>query len=946
MADFLDQFQNRPTRIILRSDSIENWLSTNSTPLMYGEIGVGYDPNGTNVIAKIGAVKSQAGQSWADAPQISASADNLGLDLEKVGRVYSSVVVDSNNKPVINFTRPMFYPHCSSVLVSHVYGDLATLPHSLKCGTDQTPPNGNTFVYSASFNQRNYIIPDYISGWRETASHNANNNNNPNIFDAPVGFVHPEFDNILPCSGEGLEGDNPVINKLPIQPIQAPLSVLAWLEDVEMWTIPISISEDGQQQNVAMKYLGKVSGWFPFPHREFLCNGEIYSPGTDGFSSAYIDCDITLSASSATIGYSTTNPQSFNVSVLDDVFNCSSYPAFCEDNDICETCEDWDAVVVQGQDWLTIQSVNRTPDCTTDPSTGSVYYLAELNTSVSNRVGVIRVFITPPGEEETPRQGQYQDFTVTQNGQPCKVELAIPNFFDVPFNSTQTRTVQVLTNSPGSCTYGVTSNVSWITIANIAKEQFEFTTEANIDTDGATDLRTGILTITENSGGQANSITVVVIQQGNECIVETVAPTTQSFDWNDQSTFTVDFTFSTEDDPICTWTANLATVSGNFADASWVTITANASGTGSETVEYEAAVNPSIQDRQAKLSVLGTDHDIEQTLRPCTISYFNRWLGPDNPEMIANCGGTMILEVRPYSCGNNEGCVEPENCSWTVDLSNLGSGNTFDWLNVIAVGTNPDNLTDLPGTIINGVGYIKLEAQSTCDASCNDGDFRTAIVNVIPVNDLGTEPISYPENAVDTTVSQVCGLPPSDPATGECCACTSDECGEETGCTGGATNCLYYYTDENGLCQCACNAAGDPPNEEGKCCCPEDGGDIGQNCTVAECDPPTSDDGEAPLGLLGYTVTFDRISGVTDIPGLIEVDVRKIANSFVKVKGFLSPGVSPIWDAENNQWVPKNVPNFYSSQLQGLEGQGGYVYYDINDSSWKISNVIDGGGAF
>ena len=942
MADFLDQFQNRPTRIILRSDSIENWLSTNSTPLMYGEIGVGYDANGTNVIAKIGAVKSQAGQSWADAPQISASADNLGLDLEKVGRVYSSVVVDSNNKPVINFTRPMFYPHCSSVSVSHVYGDLATLPHSLKCGTDQTPPDGNTFVYSASFNQRNYIIPDYISGWRETASHN-DKNGNPNIFDAPVGFVHPEFDNILPCSGEGLEGDNPVINKLPIQPIQAPLSVLAWLEDVEMWTIPISISEDGQQQNVAMKYLGKVSGWFPFPHREFLCNGEIYSPGTDGFSSAYIDCDITLSASSATIGYSTTNPQSFDVSVLDDVFNCSSYPAFCEDNDICETCEDWDAVVVQGQDWLTIQSVNRTPDCTTDPSTGSVYYLAELNTSVSNRVGVIRVFITPPGEEETPRQGQYQDFTVTQNGQPCKVEIAIPNFFDVPFNSTQTRTVEVLTNSPGSCTYDVTSNVSWITIGTIQKNQFDFTTEANIDTDGATDPRTGILTITENGGGQQNTITVVVAQQGNECIVETVAPTTESFDWNDSSTFTVDFTFSTEDDPICTWTANLATVSGNFADASWVTITANASGTGSETVEYQAAVNPSIQDRQAKLSVLGTDHDIEQTLRPCTITYFDRWNGNDNPQEIANCGGTIILEVRPYSCGSDEGCVEPENCSWTVDLSNLGTGTAQDWLNVIAVGTNPDNLTDLPGTIINGVGYIKLEAQSTCGETCDgEGDSRTATVYVIPVNDLGTEPISYP--AVDTTVSQACGLPDPDEDSGLCCSCTEDECGEENPCDSGSIyNCeFYYYNEETGQCECACDANGTPPTEAGLCCCPGSGNDIG-NCDL-RCAPP---EGDNPASLIGYTITLDPDqSGLVDIPGIIEVDVTKIANSFVKVKGFLNPGVSPIWDAENNTWVPKNVPNFYSNQLQGLEGQGGYVYYDINDSSWKISNVIDGGGAF
>lgn len=942
MADFLDQFQNRPTRIILRSDSIDNWLKPSSTPLMYGEIGVGYDANGTNVIAKIGASKDQGGQRWEAAPQISASADNLGLNLEKVGRVYSSVVVDSNNNPVINFTRPMFYPHCSSVSVSHLYGDLATLPHSLKCGTSQTPPDGDTFVYATSFNQRNYIIPDYINGWRETASHN-DSNGNPNIFDAPIGFVHPEFNNILPCSGEGLDGDNEVVNRLPIQPIQAPLSVLAWLEDVEMWTIPISITEDGQQQNVAMKYLGKISGWFPFPHREFLCNGEIYSPGTDGFSSAFIDCDITLSSSSATIPYSTITPQTFDVSVLDDEFNCSSYPAFCEDNDICETCEDWDAVVIQGQDWLELQGIVRTPDCTTDTSTGTVNYRADFNQSVNNRVGIIRVFITPPGEEETPRQGQYQDFTVTQQGRPCRVLSSTPSFFDVPFNSTQTRSVIVSTPDSGSCTFGVTSNVNWITIGNISKTEFEFTTEANIDTDGATVPRIGILTITENGGGDANSINVTVIQQGNECIVETVAPTTESFDWNDQSTFAVDFTFSTEDDPICTWTANLASVSGNFADASWVTITANASGTGSETVQYEAAENPSIQDRQAKLSVLGSDHDIEQTLRPCTINYFNRWFGPDNPAQIPSCGGSIILEVKPYSCGNDEGCVDTENCSWIVDISNLGAGNTYPWLTVSAVGTNPFNLTDPPGTIVNGVGYIKLQADTTCDALCNDGDFRTAIVNVIPVNDLGTNPIEYPANAVNTTVSQVCDLPSPDPDTGECCACTSDDCGNDDPCANGSLyNCQFlYYNTETGQCECACDADGTPP-VGGLCCCPGTGDDIA-TCDFT-CAPPTGDN---PLTLNGYTIILDPdSSGLVDIPGIIEVDVTKIANSFVKIKGFLNPGVSPIWDAQNNTWVPRNVPNFYSNQLQGLEGQGGYVYYDINDNSWKISNVIDGGNAF
>lgn len=967
MADYLDQFKNRPTRLILRSDTIENWLSTASTSLMYGEIGVGYDKNGTGVIVKIGSIKESTGQKWSDAPQIGGTADETGLNLEEIGRVYSSVVVDSNNQPITTFGAAQFYDTCSSNIIEYLYGDLSTLPHSLKCGTDNIPPDVAVYLYNASAASRNYIVPSSLSGWNTIYSSNMPDPF-PDIFAAPVGFVHPEFGNVLSCDA------SEVINNLPIQPIQTPLSVLAWLEDVEMWTIPVSPIEDeqtGNSRNTVMAYRGKVSGWFPFPYRQFLCDGDIYTPPTDGFTEASLNCTISL-------GETTDNTDitgeagtgSFTISAQDTSFTCDDYAEYCEQQDICGTCMNWDATVIDGKDWLSIRSITRnTEDC--EPSTGTLYYGYTANDgyNAAQRTGTIRVYMRPTAGD-IPSNPAYQDFTFTQDSLPCSLVRVSPTSLNIGFNLVSEREFTVtLQNS--NCTYTATTTDDWITIEYGTDNTFTATFAQNIDTDGSSTERTGTITVTDTSpSGEGNSINITILQAGNECIVDDIQPRNNNISWDFDTTdslgfgaenplsptYSIDVNFLTEDE-ICSWTGILSRTDGNF-DSNWLTITNNATGTGSEIVEYESLWNPSIEDRQMKISILDGIHTVTQTARPCTIESLILSKVNEFPNF-ASCGSILTLEVDPYEC---ETCNNNEvPCSWKVDLTDLDqvgdNSGTYEWVRVVGVG-NDITATDAPTTIITGKGYIRVEADQVCGACGSSGgavgDGREVPIIVVPITKIeGQVNIEYTDNSVSVNLIQYCNLPNNTGTGGECCACEPDSPGcPLSNCNPDNTEagCLFYYYDpEEDMCKCACDSAGTPPNAEGLCNCCTDPND--PTCNLGEfCPPPTAplayygdSDGVKPTG---FSVVSEKSSGLVTVPGIIEIDVLKIANSFVKIKGYLNPGVSPVWNDISKAWEPKQVPNFYANELVGLENDGGYVYYDINDNSWKISNVIDGGNAF
>lgn len=955
MADFINENNARPTRLLLRSDTIANWLSSTSTPLMYGEVGVGYDENGTSVIAKIGSVKEATGQRWSDAPQIGATIDSLGLNLESVGRVYSSVMVDANNKPLTTLNSTHFYDYCSAPTIKYLHGDLGSLPHSLKCGTDQLPPDVKHYEYFASAAQRNFIVVKNISGWKDTLSVNFGSTSTfNNIFEAPVGFVHPEFDNVLPCAENNL-----ILNHLPVQPVQTPMSVLSWLENVELWTIPISVKEDseGNERNDSMQFVGTVSGWFPFPYRQFLCDGDVLPEPTDGFRSASIDCTVSLNPTTGSNLDGEGGTGTFTVSAQDLGFTCDDYPEYCENNDICGTCINWTATSLV--DWIEIVAVSRNQaDC--EPATGTVYYRYSANTEYNSaqRVGKIRVAMRPPTGTDIPTNPNYAEFTFTQEAPQCEIVSVTPSKANFDVNGGKLFFNVLMNNDV--CTFSVNGSAGWLNIADITTTGFSITPDANVGA-GDTETRTATITITNTSITEGDTFVVTVTQAGNVCQIDTVSPLTNSFGWNFDDTdginpvsptFTVDFGFTTEDE-LCEWQAQIARVSGNF-NTDWITITQNESGAGSETISYTSLVNPSIQERVIKIGVLDGEHTITQEPRPCTLGFpIPISQGSYNFDI---CGSELIFEINPYTCDKEDGCAEFEKCSWRIDLTELGnqgSGGLYPWLSVGGLGYEPDS-TNLPAnTIITGTGFVRLVAESTCGAFCGE-DLRTAIVNVIPmtvIDGVTTDAIENLDGIAEIQLLQSCGLPA--PTNGVCCACSPDnpECQKEPICQDqNGEGCLFFAVDpETENCICACDDNGTIPDEiTGNCwCCKE--GDNGVETCGYFCPPPSSSalysSTDTETKPTGYTVTIIKDTGLAGtIPGIIEIDVLKYANTFVKIKGYLSSGVSPVWNETLNIWEPKVVPNLYTQQISEMTGDG-FVYWDFDTKSWKLTNVIDGGNA-
>lgn len=960
MADFINENNARPTRLLLRSDTISNWLSSSSTPLMYGEVGVGYDENGTGVIAKIGSIKDEQGQRWSDAPQLNATVDESGLNLEEVGRVYASVVVDNNNNPVSSFTKEFFYPACSND-IKYLYGNLNELPYSLRCGTEGTPPDSTIYNYRCIIAPaKNYIVPKYLSGWRTTLSVNTSDEI-PSIFEAPIGFVHPEFNNVLPCDPEG------VLHVLPIQPIQTAISVLSWVENVEVWTMPISpIGNETSLGNYAMQFLGTVSGWFPFPYRQFICDNTGIEEPTEGNTAPQIQCQITLTPSSdsdvdtdntTTDIAGSAGTGQFNVSSIDINFTCASYPEYCSNNGICGTCMSWAAQVIEGGDWFRLTNIERdTVNC--EPSTGTIFYEYDENSefNAQERTAVVRVFTTTSVGSEIPREPTYSDFTFTQSQPKCEIKNVFP--IGISLNSSaHTETFTVRTQSQ-TCTWSasIEGSAPWITILNPTggyngdNDDFGVSIGSNAGTGEDTEPRIAYINVTDTSiTGTGNVLQVRIYQQGNNCEIQTIDPEIQNSipaDTSSTPDYSFDILFNTEDE-VCTWETVILNVSGNFIE-NWITVTQNATGSGSETISYSVNSNPSIAERSATINVLNKDILVSQNATACFIEKLE---DPDTllafSPNITGCITTRYFTVDPYACTSKNGCVDEENCSWYVDLTTIQ--NNYPWITITGVGDSLDNL-GANNSVITGFGIVEYQVSefSGLDGLCTTNS-RVGEIRVVPQTNTSEFSIF--------TITQSCA---------DICACDSkaEGCGGENPCVPKPEGCSVFGPDPNNptVCICLCDD-GTPPmcDEENNCVCSDDPpscfNDGGIDPSNPGGNPPTSGTGQNPnfpCGIstweklytipeqVGYVVIFESNIGIIEGDfGVIEINTLKISNTFVKINGYLNPGVSVVWNNTTGLWEPKYVPNFYSEELT----QNGFVYYNITTNKWEITNVIDGGSA-
>lgn len=211
--------------------------------------------------------------------------------------------------------------------------------------------------------------------------------------------------------------------------------------------------------------------------------------------------------------------------------------------------------------------------------------------------GAVTISIEP-NSVTSPRSGTLtiagQTVSVTQEAVPCSFAVTPASL------ATQTAggTTSLIVSAPAGCAWTATSNVPWITVTAGATGSGDGTVAVTVAANGTTSARTGTLTVA--------GTTVTVTQDAAPCTY-TIAPTTISTPAGGGSS-----TVSVTAPAGCAWTA--------ASGASWLSITAGASGSGSGTVSVTVAPNTASSPRAATLTIGGSTVTVTQDAVPCSFA--------------------------------------------------------------------------------------------------------------------------------------------------------------------------------------------------------------------------------------------------------------------------------------------------------------------------------------
>jgi hypothetical protein len=169
-----------------------------------------------------------------------------------------------------------------------------------------------------------------------------------------------------------------------------------------------------------------------------------------------------------------------------------------------------------------------------------------------------------------------------------------------------TGSVSVTTQS--TCLWTATSNVSWITITSGASGTGNGTVNSSVSANSDS-ARTGTITI----AGQTFTVSqgAAYIYSGCSYFINPTSAAYPSSGGNGSTSVT-----TTNG---CSWTAT--------SNASWITVTSGASGTGSGSVEYSVAVNTAEENRTGGMTIGGQLFSLTQEGNPTVIDlvYFTAY---------------------------------------------------------------------------------------------------------------------------------------------------------------------------------------------------------------------------------------------------------------------------------------------------------------------------------
>ncbi|MCU1288203.1 MAG: hypothetical protein JWN60_432, partial [Acidobacteria bacterium] len=226
------------------------------------------------------------------------------------------------------------------------------------------------------------------------------------------------------------------------------------------------------------------------------------------------------------------------------------------------------------------------------------------------------------------------------------------------------------------CEWTASSNVSWLTITTGASGTGTGTISYSVAANPGP-MRSGIITI----GGQ-----MFTVMQENGCTIN-INPTNQDF----QSAGGTGSIAVTASDSGCGWTA--------VSNASWITVTNSASGSGNATVNFTVAANTGLE-RTGTITIGGKTFNIKQA-SGCTITL------SANTTTLPNSGGTNSFNVST----NNAGCVwtatTPD--AWITINNGTGTGN-----GTVTFTAAPNVSPERTGTIKIGDQTFTIKQANGC----------------------------------------------------------------------------------------------------------------------------------------------------------------------------------------------------------------------------------------
>lgn len=259
---------------------------------------------------------------------------------------------------------------------------------------------------------------------------------------------------------------------------------------------------------------------------------------------------------------------------------------------------------------------------------GSVSYSVAANTTPAVRTGALTI----AGQTFSISQAAGCTFTIS----PTSLSVTSGN---------RTGTVSVTAGT--ACAWTASSAASWITVTSGASGSGNGTVGYSIAANTSISSRTGVVTI----AGQAFTVT-----QGGVPCTATLSPTGVSV-----APASTTGTIAVSIPAGCAWTA--------ADDASWVSITSGASGSGSGTVAYSITANPNITQRTATITVAGQSFGITQAGVVCSTTISPTASSPTH----VGGSGTVAVTANAASCP----WTATSNAPWitvTGGASGTGSG--------------------------------------------------------------------------------------------------------------------------------------------------------------------------------------------------------------------------------------------------------------------------------